>query len=426
MELSASSAQRDASAAQRLDRNLLFQIFDYLRDGRAFLQCEATCTDFHSLLREEAGIGQKLWQARPIAYGARVFATGLRPYDVDDEDEWEAVNDGYLAGRVGWTERQNDEICDGGREVVLGFACLDAIVAVMRLDGACIITTLAGEQWAPLVNRLHRWKARTRPLDMFSSDVVLAATESVEVWAIDLMEKAWLSALHRGSHTVTDVDIQLAGRLSDDWTIRGVEFSGCDADKAQAIAGKCPMDPISPRDPDFNTPARADKTGGKPLVEIMAELDVATQERIVRKLARRAGFAAYDGSAYERLWRLILLRLCVLLERVEEVFVHIWVSVEEKPSLETLAYVLQNGSGPIDRPPPCDYMQVVSAEDDGSFRSDDCSDTDDDDDSSIGDESAPPSSVADRLASLASLRASGALTEAEFARQALELGLSGL
>ena len=75
MEHSA-SAQRARSAAQRLDRNLLFQIFDYLRDGRAFLQCEATCTDFHSLLREESGIGQKLWQARPIAYGARVFATG--------------------------------------------------------------------------------------------------------------------------------------------------------------------------------------------------------------------------------------------------------------------------------------------------------------------------------------------------------------
>ena len=79
MEHSA-SAQRARSAAQRLDRNLLFQIFDYLRDGRAFLQCEATCTDFHSLLREESGIGQKLWQARPIAYGARVFATGGTAY----------------------------------------------------------------------------------------------------------------------------------------------------------------------------------------------------------------------------------------------------------------------------------------------------------------------------------------------------------
>ena len=69
MELSS----RRRSAAQNLDRNLLFQIFDYLRDGLAFLQCEATCTDYRSLLREESGIGQKLWQARPIAYGARIW-----------------------------------------------------------------------------------------------------------------------------------------------------------------------------------------------------------------------------------------------------------------------------------------------------------------------------------------------------------------
>ena len=152
---------------------------------------------------------------------------------------------------------------------------------------------------------------------------------------------------------------------------------------------------------------------------------MATQERIIRKLVRRAGFAAYDGLAYERFWRLILLRLCVLLERVDAVFMHSWEDIKSRPSLETLAHVLQNGTGPIDRPPPCDYIQLVRDEDDGSFRSDDCPDTDDDDDSSIGDESlssAAPTCLADRLATLASLRASGALTEAEFARaKAVEL-----
>ena len=103
MELSASSAQRDASAAQRLDRNLLFQIFDYLRDGRAFLQCEATCADFRSLLREETGIGQKLWQARPIAYGARVFATGGTAPRLTEE-EFGRLKQQYWAGTVGWAE----------------------------------------------------------------------------------------------------------------------------------------------------------------------------------------------------------------------------------------------------------------------------------------------------------------------------------
>ena len=422
-----SGAQRDAqidaaralrrSAAQNLDRVLLFQIFDFLGDGLAFLQCEATCTDFRSLLREEAGIGQKLWQARPIAYGARMFATGLRPWDVDSEDEWEAVHDDYLAGRVGWTYRHNDEICDGGREVVLGFACLDAMGAAMRSGGA-IITTLAGEPWTPLVNRLHRWDNRGVPPDMFSSDVVLAATESVEAWIIDLMEKAWLCAIHRGSRTVTDVDIRLAGRVSDDLTIRGVEFSGSDVNKIKAIDG-------IRLDYCIYFTGCGDNSDCKPLVELLAELDVATQERIIRKLARRAGVGAYDGAAYERLWRLLLLRLCVLLDRVDAVFMHSWEDIKSRPSLETLAHVLQNGSGPIDPPPPYHYTQLVGDEDDGSFGSDDCPATDDDDDSSIGDESvssAAPTCLADRLATLASLRASGALTEAEFARaKAVEL-----
>ena len=146
-----------------------------------------------------------------------------------------------------------------------------------------------------------------------------------------------------------------------------------------------------------------------------------------------------------------MLRLCVLLERVDHVYFSTipkdwefptyesWERSKHRPSLETLAYVLQNGAGPIDPPPPREYAPFCE-EDDGSFRSDDCSDTDDDDDSSIGGESvhdndssigdesapsaAPSSSVADRLATLVSLRASGALTEAEFARaKALELGL---
>ena len=137
---------------------------------------------------------------------------------------------------------------------------------------------------------------------------------------------------------------------------------------------------------------------------------------------------------------------CVLLDRVDEVYrstmfeelkirfptPESWERSKHRPSLETLAYVLQNGAGPIDPPPPGEYAPFGN-DDDGSFRSDDCSDTDDDDDSSIGDDSitAPPAppSFAHRLATLESLRAniSGALTEAESAlAKAPELGLSGL
>ena len=433
MELSA-SAQGDARivaarslprSIAHLDRAVLFQIMDFLRDGLAFLQCEATCVDFRSLLREEGDtigqIGKKLWQARPISYGARVFATGGTAYT---EEESYDVDEQYWAGMVGYMEHNNWEIGDGGREVVLGFACMDAIGAAQRLHGA-IIAPLAGEQWTPLLNRLHRWENLIcqRPLDMFSSAVVLAATESVEAWIIDLMEKGWLCCLHRGSYTVTGLDIKLAARCSDDLTFRGTVF-GCD-DKSNAIYK-----------------SRTDSGDQKPLAGLLAELDGPTQERIIRKLARRAGFAAYDGSAYETLWRLILVRLCVLLERVDVLYFttmpeekktgfptyESWERSKHRPSLETLAYVLQNGAGPIDPPPPGEYAPFCD-EDDCSFRSDDCPDTSDDDDSSIGDDSitAPPAppSLAHRLATLESLRAkiSGALTEAESAlAKAPELG----
>ena len=457
MEHSA-SAQFARSAAQRLDRNLLFQIFDYLRDGRAFLQCEATCTDFRSLLREESGIGQKLWQARPIAYGARIFATGGIVYTEAEEEDLEEQ---LWAGTVGWAERHNREISDGGREVVLGFACLDAIGAAQRSGGA-IVTTLAGEQWTSLLNRLHRWEGRPcdrftsrhahyggqRPLDMFSSDVVLAATESIEAWIIGVMEKALLCANHRRSDTVTEADLRLAGICANDLTIRGTAFPGLGHDRHAAISLTDPAREFwrDPRRASYFPSDQTRRTSGEPLAELLAELDVATQERIIRTLARRAGVGAYDGFAYERLWRLLLLRLCLLLERVDEVYLHMlpqvyfygepiyptyeaWEASRHRPSLETLAHVLQNGSGPIDPPPPREYAPFRD-EDDGSFRSGDCPATSDDDDSSIGDESAPPDlgrapwpdlyrdcqGCLNRIEELASLRASGALTEAEFAR----------
>ena len=57
------------------------------------------------------------------------------------------------------------------------------------------------------------------------------------------------------------------------------------------------------------------------------------------------------------------------------------------PTLEDLACAAENGTGPINEALYNDYSQRLRDRDDGSFRSDDCSDTSDDDDSSVGDES---------------------------------------
>jgi hypothetical protein len=401
MELSV--AQRDApilarSAAQNLDRNLLFQIFDYLRDGRAFLQCEATCADFRSLLREEAGIGQKLWQARPIAYGARMFAIGGTAPDTHG-NPW--------AGTIGWAEHSDREICDGGREVVLGFACLDAMGAAQRSD-APIIPTLAGEQWTELVNSFYgqlrfldndeiTWSDSAGNVETtrgphvrvaFSQELVYAATDLIELWLTDLIKRSFLCSVHRDSPTISAKDIDLAGALSRDdslWHagdpgIRWALFDQAHYDRQANLEGR---------------------------------LGASAAHRIVRKLVRRAGCAEYTGGAHTHLWKLLQSRLCTLLRRV----VHIaycrenvgdWSRVvrrnprlgliEERgpqlgreiplwPTLEDLACAAESGTGPINQAPCNDYSQRLRDRDDGSFRSDDCSDTSGDDDSSVGDES---------------------------------------
>ena len=415
MELS-DGATRDArinaprslrrSAAQDLDRALLYQIFDFLGDGLAFLQCEATCTDFRSLLREEAGIGQKLWQARPIAYGVRVFATGgTAPRRT--RETLAAEIDAHLAGTIGWAEFTDREICDGGREVVLGFACLDAMGAAQRSD-APIIATLAGEQWTELVNSFYgqlrfldndeiTWSDSAGNVEtiqgppvrvVFSQELVYAATDLVELWLTDVIKKSFLCSVHRDSPTITAKDIDLANALSRDdslWYagdtgIRWALFDQAHYDRQTNLEGR---------------------------------LGAAAAHRIVRKLVRRAGCAAYTGGTHTHLWKILQNRLCTLLRRVVHIAycrenVSDWSRVvrrnpslglvEERgpqlgreiplwPTLEDLACAAENGTGPINEAPCNDYSQRLCDRDDGSFRSDDCSDTSGDDDSSVGDES---------------------------------------
>ena len=438
MEHSA-SAQRARSAAQRLDRNLLFQIFDYLRDGRAFLQCEATCTDFHSLLREESGIGQKLWQARPIAYGARVFATGGTAQNAAGfpERDWRAHSFAHQAicdGTQSYTTLHDLELAGGGRRVVIKFACIDALAVEMRSDGPIILSEVEPSVWTRVVATCFdraREESRARAPRLFydvqlTNELVRAATEMVESWFVTIIKKAYFITLHRDSTTLSFRDIDVAGRCADDMTIMN-SLNGWDG-------------LYTPRDPR----------------SFVSDLGVAA-DRVMRRFVRKAGGIAYDGEADKFMWKILLVRLNDLLDRCAFFYMsrenidmkmvggnppswsrEYWVLATPperrlvlKPDIDDLVHVARHGSGPDDAADEVDYIpgrwwgdDVCS--DDGSFRSDDCSDTDDDDDSSIGDESAPPSSVADRLASLASLRASGALTEAEFARQALELGLSGL
>ena len=55
------AATHGSSPVQSLPEHLLFAIFDFVRDGHAFVKCESVCRAFCGLLQSPAGIGRKLW-----------------------------------------------------------------------------------------------------------------------------------------------------------------------------------------------------------------------------------------------------------------------------------------------------------------------------------------------------------------------------
>ena len=65
------AAAHGSSPVQSLPEHLMFAIFDFVRDGHAFVKCESVCRAFCGLLQTPDGIGRKLWEARPILYGNR-------------------------------------------------------------------------------------------------------------------------------------------------------------------------------------------------------------------------------------------------------------------------------------------------------------------------------------------------------------------
>ena len=434
--------------APELPQAVWFQVFDYLRDARAFLQCEAVAKEHRDLLRDET-VGKKLWEARPIAYGNRLFATGGPPHGGPPLGEWHRLRDWerICDGSQSYTTLDDLEVPDGGRQGVLEFACLDAIAVEQRSDGPIILAEVDRGVWRRLVEKCFD-RAREEPRALaprrffdvrLTNELVRVATDMVEGWFNDVTENVVRLATHRDSATVTFRDIKALCAVTRDMTL---------------IA--CSLASLSSAEQNFNFIISDRVVPELNSHGFVSDLGVAA-DRVMRRFVRKAGGFAYDGAAYRSLWKILLIRLCDTLDRCalhcmsrENIDLKM---VGGNPPSGSWSYWVPAAAGPPERRPVLtpvleDLLQVATlgpercgvadsyvtgrwygddvCSEDGSFRSDDCPDTDDDDDSSIGDESAPPSSVADRLASLASLRASGALTEAEFARQALELGLSGL
>ena len=273
------AAAHGSSPVQSLPEHLMFAIFDFVRDGHAFVKCESACRAFCSLLQTPDGIGRKLWEARPILYNKGTMDVGA-----------------------------------GGRRVVLEFVASECYEdgerrgeRILARDDSVVLTFVGPSLWTRIVEDLH---ARCRPDNshlprLKLSDVfVKALTEITESWVQRLIKGALMCSAHRGSSTLTAADIELARALTQDKTM--------------------PSRMPSALEPDIQL-ARRSNTAPPRALRFSADalpLSVETKDRIIRTLMRRNRGLAYNGRAYELLWVLILARICKLLARVAELVLH--------------------------------------------------------------------------------------------------------
>ena len=273
------AAAHGSSPVQSLPEHLMFAIFDFVRDGHAFVKCESACRAFCSLLQTPDGIGRKLWEARPILYNKGTMDVGA-----------------------------------GGRRVVLEFVASECYEdgerrgeRILARDDSVVLTFVGPSLWTRIVQDLH---ARCRPDNshlprLKLSDVfVKALTEITESWVQRLIKGALMCSPHRGSSTLTAADIELARALTQDKTM--------------------PSRMPSALEPDIQL-ARRSNTAPPRALRFSADalpLSVETKDRIIRTLMRRNRGLAYNGRAYELLWVLILARICKLLARVAELVLH--------------------------------------------------------------------------------------------------------
>ena len=274
------AAAHGSSPVQSLPEHLMFAIFDFVRDGHAFVKCESACRAFCSLLQTPDGIGRKLWEARPILYDKKML----------------------------------DDVGAGGRRVVLEFVASECYEdgerrgeRILARDDSVVLTFVGPSLWTRIVEDLH---ARCRPDNShlprleLSDLFVKALTETVESWVQRLIKGALMCSAHRGSSTLTAADIELARALTQDKTMQSRMPSALEPDIQRARRSNT----VPPRALRFSADA--------------LPLSVETKDRIIRTLMRRNRGLAYNGRAYELLWVLILARICKLLTRVAELVLY--------------------------------------------------------------------------------------------------------
>ena len=299
-------ATASGAPIQRLSEHLLFAIFDFVRDGHAFVQSEASCRAFCGLLQSTEGIGRKLWEARPIRYGSR------DPIDMPHDEN----------PRLPYMQPPEFFLNDGGRRVVLEFAALQSLdlrEEYCRLHGGTetcpsVVLTLVGPTaWTQVVTELYtrcRPPESHLPLLEFSECFVQATMDIVESWFTKLLQNALKCAVHRGSSMLTAADIELARSILDDTTMSPVR-SELDVKQARRIGSTQRFS-----------------------VEVLPDMSVEVKDRIIRTFVRRVQGLAFNARAYELMWVLLVARLLKLLTRVGELVLY---RKDPAPDLATTA-----------------------------------------------------------------------------------------
>ena len=299
-------ATASGAPIQRLSEHLLFAIFDFVRDGHAFVQSEASCRAFCGLLQSTEGIGRKLWEARPIRYGS------MMPIPMPHDEN----------PRLPYMQPPEFFLKEGGRRVVLEFAALQSLdlrEEYCRLHGGTetcpsVVLTLVGPTaWTQVVTELYtrcRPPESHLPLLEFSECFVQATMDIVESWFTKLLQNALKCAVHRGSSMLTAADIELARSILDDTTMSPVR-SELDVKQARRIGSTQRFS-----------------------VEALPDMSVEVKDRIIRTFVRRVQGLAFNARAYELMWVLLVARLLKLLTRVGELVLY---RKDPAPDLATTA-----------------------------------------------------------------------------------------
>ena len=298
-------ATASGAPIQRLSEHLLFAIFDFVRDGHAFVQSEASCRAFCGLLQSTEGIGRKLWEARPIRYGSNMPIP--MPHDENPRLPYMQPPEFFLKG--------------GGRRVVLEFAALQSLdlrEEYCRLHGgtetcpSVVLTFVGPAAWTQVVTELYtrcRPPESHLPLLEFSECFVQATMDIVESWFTKLLQNALKCAVHRGSSMLTAADIELARSILDDTTMpHGSELK---VSQARRIGSTQRFS-----------------------VEALPGISVEVKDRIIRTFVRRVQGLAFNARAYELMWVLLVARLLKLLTRVGELVLY---RKDPAPDLATTA-----------------------------------------------------------------------------------------